>query len=301
MALTNKTITDLFQQHIGVKQWDTFVKTMIKWYYGGFAEVKWCAISLSYMAEKLDVLKQLGGKEQNTYQMMKNAESANKKTGVGWFAYAKDIKKGTVIKRGTVIFVMKDSGAMTYSSKKHTTTAYNDFNYTGSGTFPALGGNQDGEIKVKAYPQSQIYAVFYPDYDHHPTLRKGDSGDAVKEMQTILKAIGFGRVTGITLAARGHFKTNTLNCLLAFQKATGLVPDGVCGPKTWDALERYSKTTQHTATALTNVYVRRGPGLDYKKISKVKEGDTVAYTTLMGCWIYLPAKKGWSKTSYYNL
>lgn len=301
MAMKSKTITDLFQQHIGVKQWDSFVRTMIKWFYGGFAEVKWCAISLSYMADKLNILNQFGGKEQNTYQMMRNAEAANKRTGVGWFAYAKDIKHGTIIKRGTVIFVLKEAAPMTYKSKKHTTTAYTDFTYTGAETFAALGGNQDGEIKIKYYPQSQIYAVFCPDYDRRPTVRKGDNGDAVKELQTTLKAIGFGRVTGVLLLARGHFRENTEKCLKAFQKAAGLTPDGVCGPKTWAALDKYEGATAHTSTALRNVNVRRGPGLDYKKTGLVKDGVAVSYTTIIDGWLYIPKKKGWSKSAYYKL
>ena len=295
-----KTITDCFEPYRGTVEYNGIVRDMITWYYGRFAQVPWCAISCSYMANELGILSQFGGKEDNVYHLMTNTEAAWKRTGKGDFRYKKSIVRGSTIPRGAVVFLLKSDPPMTAKSSKHVTTVYSPFKYTGSGKFESLGGNQDNYIKVKEYPQSQIYAIFNPDYGHS-VLRKGDSGPEVKEMQDDLVAIGFGRVTGFPLLARGKFKGNTEKCLMAFQKAAGLVPDGVCGPKTWDALDKYSKTTQHTATALTNVFVRRGPGLDYKKIGKVKEGDSVVYTTLMGCWIYLPAKKGWSKTSYYNL
>lgn len=299
--MANKTITDLFAEHLGVKQWDAFVRKMITWYYGGFAEVKWCAISCSYMADQLGILDQFGGKEQNTYQMMKNTEAACKKSGKGTFKYAKNIKKGETIRKGTVIFILKSAAPMTYTSTKHTTTAYGDFMYNGTGYFKALGGNQSGEIQIKQYPQSQIYAIFYPKYDHHTTLRKGDKGAEVKELQQDLKALGFGRVTGKRLLAGGSFKSNTENTLKIFQKTVGLKDDGVCGPLTWAKIEELLDTPMHSTVALTNVFVRTGPGEEYKKTSKVFEGVSVAYTNIINGWLYIPKKKGWSMSRHYKL
>lgn len=296
------TITDQFAKHIGVKQWDTFVRTMIKWFYGGFAEVKWCAISCSYMCDQLGILDQIGGKEQNTYQMMKNAEAASKKSGKGEFHYAKDLKKGYIIKKGSILFLLKSEAPMTYKSSKHTTTAYTDFAYTGTGYFSSLGGNQSGEIKVKQYLQSQIYAVFYPDYSVHKTLRKGDSGAEVREMQKSLITLGFGRITGHKLAARGNYKNNTENVVKEFQRITKCCnPDGICGKRTWAMIDKMLAEPLHSTVALTNVYVRTRPDLDGKKIAKIKEGTSVQYTNIVNGWLYIPKKKGWSKSSYYKL
>lgn len=98
-----KTITDCFEPYIGTKEYNGIVKTMIEWYYGHFAKVAWCAISCSYMANQLGISDQFGGKNDNVYHLMKQTEAANKKTGKGLFKYASKIKKGTVIKRGTVL------------------------------------------------------------------------------------------------------------------------------------------------------------------------------------------------------
>ena len=70
-----------------------------------------------------------------------------------------------------------------------------------------------------------------------PTLRKGAKGDLVAELQTKLTALGFdpGMIDGI-------FGTKTFNALTAFQTEAKLDVDGVCGPKTWAALDEATNT-----------------------------------------------------------
>lgn len=60
------------------------------------------------------------------------------------------------------------------------------------------------------------------------SIRKGDSGAAVKWMQTKLAANGYLRESEID----GKFGKITLGALLAFQFENGLTVDGVCGSKT---------------------------------------------------------------------
>ena len=234
MAKT-KTVTDLFQEHLGAHEYDDFVTKMIKWYYGGgFAKVAWCAISMSYMMNELGLLDQIGGKNQNVYRMLVSTEGAIAKTHKGRLLYKKDLKNGDVIKRGSIIFILKSAAPMRETSDKHVTSAYEDFVYNGTGWFDSLGGNQSDYIQVKKYGQKDIYAVFVPDYGGHKTLRKGDSGPEVKEMQDDLTALGFGRITGSKLACRGNYKNNTENVVKAFQRITKCCsPDGVCGPLSW--------------------------------------------------------------------
>ena len=59
----------------------------------------------------------------------------------------------------------------------------------------------------------------------------GDSNDAVKTLQTKLNALGYncGEADGI-------FGQNTLNAVMAFQTAKGLIADGIVGKLTWDEL-----------------------------------------------------------------
>jgi hypothetical protein len=58
------------------------------------------------------------------------------------------------------------------------------------------------------------------------TIRRGDRGDDVKQAQAKLK-----------LKADGVFGADTEARMRAFQRAKGLVGDGIVGPKTWEALD----------------------------------------------------------------
>ena len=76
-----------------------------------------------------------------------------------------------------------------------------------------------------------------------PTLRRGDKGVYVTLMQTQLinKGYDLGK-----WGADGSFGATTESAVKAFQQDAGLTPDGVCGPKTWAALQEES--TLYTVT-----------------------------------------------------
>jgi N-acetyl-anhydromuramyl-L-alanine amidase AmpD len=58
-----------------------------------------------------------------------------------------------------------------------------------------------------------------------PTLRRGDEGDLVEEIQATVGADVTGKFDAVTEAA-----------VRAFQRLKGLVPDGIVGPRTWATL-----------------------------------------------------------------
>lgn len=64
-----------------------------------------------------------------------------------------------------------------------------------------------------------------------PVLKRGAYGPEVERLQNALTAVGFrpGRIDG-------RFGAATEAALLAFQRAHGLLADGVAGPVTWHAL-----------------------------------------------------------------
>jgi peptidoglycan hydrolase-like protein with peptidoglycan-binding domain len=62
-----------------------------------------------------------------------------------------------------------------------------------------------------------------------PTLRRGASGDLVKEFQTKLG-----------VAANGIFDGGTEAAVRQFQRDNGLVPDAIVGPRTWASLASHS-------------------------------------------------------------
>ena len=77
-----------------------------------------------------------------------------------------------------------------------------------------------------------IYTPVTPSVVTHRTLKKGSKGDDVKALQTFLNLNGFQ--CGV---ADGIFGNKTELAVKAFQKAHGLVPDGIVGTKSWAVLE----------------------------------------------------------------
>lgn len=301
-----KTISDAFKPYIGTIEYNGIVAKIQRWFYGDLVKASWCATSVSYFANEVGVLDQLGGKNENVYQMMMAAKKQWENTGIGNFKFRADIPIGYVIKAGTVLFLLKSSPPMTTTSSKHVTTAVEDFLFNGSGYCKCLGGNQSDSIRISQYSQKTIYAIFEPDYGDEPkkhtTLRKGDKGPEVKEMQNDLRELGFAMVSGKEMVADGSFGAITKATVVAFQVSTGLKADAVCGPKTWAKIDELLEMEPTETVALTDVYYRIGPGPGYKTLGIVKEGDKVVFTDIVNeNWMYIPELKGWSKTSYYNL
>ena len=67
-----------------------------------------------------------------------------------------------------------------------------------------------------------------------PTLRRGDEGAAVKELQALLNTDS--RYGG--LEVDGVYGRATMASVRAFQGDNGLKPDGICGPLTWAKLQQ---------------------------------------------------------------
>ena len=63
-------------------------------------------------------------------------------------------------------------------------------------------------------------------------LRPGSSGEAVRDLQQRLSALGFD----VPPEEAGRFDGGTLAAVSAFQEGRGLRADGVCGRETWATL-----------------------------------------------------------------
>lgn len=66
------------------------------------------------------------------------------------------------------------------------------------------------------------------------TIKRGNKGTAVKEMQQLLIAAGYSMPK---YGADGTFGAESEAALRDFQTDNGLSADGICGPKTWAALQ----------------------------------------------------------------
>lgn len=76
---------------------------------------------------------------------------------------------------------------------------------------------------------------FPDDAGWHPTLRKGSKGDEVILLQTMLYKLGYDLGSwGID----GDYGKDTVNAVKEYQDDRGLTVDGVCGPMTWDSLQK---------------------------------------------------------------
>lgn len=90
-----------------------------------------------------------------------------------------------------------------------------------------------------------------------PTLRRGNKGDAVKELQTLLSELGYNLgPCGID----GDFGRATEAAVKAMQKDAGIKVDGIVGPLSWAALTEDS-STRYTVTL---------SGLTAKQVDEIK-------------------------------
>ncbi len=64
-----------------------------------------------------------------------------------------------------------------------------------------------------------------------PTLSLGSEGEAVSELQAVLKLLGYYQG-----AVSGFYDESTASAVSRFQQAAGIAADGVAGPTTWSRL-----------------------------------------------------------------
>lgn len=301
------TISDAFEPFIGTKEYNGIVATIQKWYYGcnDFPRTPWCASSVSYFANEVGILDQIGGKNDNVCAMMRATEAANKSTGKGTFKRKTGLTRGTLIPKGSICFMLWEGTMRVDNPKKHVTTAAEPFVYSGSNTFRALGGNQKDSICIMDYQQEKIYAVFMPDYEDepsydHPTLRRGDKGASVKDLQAKLNRMCFRDAWGDTLKTDGSYGVRTESAVKCMQRDQGLVVDGICGPITWGRIDELLDLA-HSVEVMTDLYIRKGPGSDYASKGVLREGEEHYLTREKDDWGYIPKVDGWAKVRTGNM
>jgi putative chitinase len=96
----------------------------------------------------------------------------------------------------------------------------------------AINGGQNGLDDRKRYVRKAkaIWMAEHTPTGSHPTVRMGDKGDAVVDLQNELIEAGY------RLAVDGVFGAHTKEAVVDFQTRHGLSPDGVVGARTWAAL-----------------------------------------------------------------
>ncbi len=139
------------------------------------------------------------------------------------------------------------------------------------------------------------------------TLREGDKGSAVSDMQTRLKSLGYyyGQITG-------SFGTLTKKAVRSFQQKNGLTVDGVAGPATLNKLRSMTGgstsgggstggstvSTENSYGRVTkdNVYLRSSYSTTSSAKTSLKKGTKVRITktyTISGVkWYYVIVNQG---------
>jgi len=110
-----------------------------------------------------------------------------------------------------------------------------------------------GELKNVDYAMNEDTG-FPVESTWRATIRRGSKGKEVEECQTMLYKLGYDiGIDGID----GDFGRNTEKAVKAFQSDHRLTVDGVCGPMTWDALQKaYKAMTEEPQEKLYTVCIR---------------------------------------------
>lgn len=87
------------------------------------------------------------------------------------------------------------------------------------------------------------------------TLRAGEKGESIRQLQDTLNGFGYHDKEGRALREDGGFGDRTKEALQSYQQAHGLKADGVAGPQTLDALKKSKEApllsdTRHPDNAL---------------------------------------------------
>lgn len=136
-----------------------------------------------------------------------------------------------------------------YRDKKDSSKmAHTGFGYNGATCECSVGVQYFDSMNQKwthwAIPKGTA-EDFDPDKVIKPTLRKGSRGEYVKLLQTELLQRGYELPK---YGADGDYGAETVKAVKQFQQDNGLTADGICGPKTWEALEKDISRTLYTVS-----------------------------------------------------
>ena len=233
-----------------------------------------------------------------------------------------NLSNGSGMQRGDVLLNHVHHTAMYIGNGQECEASINE---KGKATGGQPGDQTGQEIKIRSYrnyPWNCILrytggATIEPS-NQSSQLSKGSIGSAVKQMQTMLIKCGYSCGTA---GADGSFGAKTLKALKKFQKANGLIEDGIYGPKSKAKLtELYKAATQSkedpkpvstpqkqnndgnyaqsfdkkiakTYTTTAKLNLRKGPSKDKEIIAIMSKGDKVTcYGYYTKDWYYVQYK-----------
>lgn len=134
----------MLADHRGDIEYNGFVATVQKWFYGSLVKASWCATTISYL------LAQVG---------LEDIKSDNVKTLLDKISASGKFElldKTCNVERGDILFWLWSGDIMTTSSNKHVGIAEHP---SKSNTIYCLGGNQKDKICTLAYDRKSLYRI----------------------------------------------------------------------------------------------------------------------------------------------
>ncbi|MCC4589557.1 peptidoglycan DD-metalloendopeptidase family protein [Xanthomonas campestris pv. cannae] len=135
---------------------------------------------------------------------------------------SRSVKEGDTVRAGDPIGTMGGrgpNGASQYAQHVH----YQMHDAHGKAVSPETWWNRGQQVDAQARDQAQR---------GNGTLRQGDHGAEVRELQQHLNRLGIRDAQGRPLAEDGRFGDNTHEAVTALQKQRGLTQDGIVGRDT---------------------------------------------------------------------
>ena len=116
----------------------------------------------------------------------------------------------------------------------------------------------------------------------------GDSGDAVKAIQVVLKDAGVYKGS-----IDGRYGSGTVTAVKAYQKNQGLSQDGKCGEKTLTKMGLISNAKVIAeATTTAAVRIRRGPSTSHMEYYVLVKGTRISILEEVGNWYKIRTAEG---------
>ena len=134
----------MLADHRGDVEYNGFVATIQKWFYGSLVRDSWCATTISYLLAQVG----LGEIKSDNVKTLFDKISTSGKFDL--------LDKTCDIERGDILFWLWSGDVMTTSSNKHVGIAEHT---SKSNIIYCLGGNQKDKICTLAYDRKYLYCI----------------------------------------------------------------------------------------------------------------------------------------------
>lgn len=192
-----------------------------------------CSGLTKYCGDKLGLSYRHGSNSSYNYDCQaKGAKTPDMKLPVGAWVYT-----GTASNRGHIGIVIDDEYVIeaqgTRAGVVKSKLSLKKWTWWGLGkgmTFDFIPGESGKKTTSSSSSSKKTTTSTLPKYKTYPTIRRGDRGELVTQLQRLLTK------AGSNLQIDGIFGPGTQSAVRAFQKKNNLTVDGIVGPQTWNAL-----------------------------------------------------------------